>query len=113
MAPVDAVWREAGGAEISEHRCRIGEAETVVERIGAVRGRRGRRAALDDQYRSPVDDSKSRSKPIGFTCCWMISFIRSGIICPDPEVEIITFALTGWSGPYPVSFSNFFALSGS
>jgi hypothetical protein len=43
----------------------------------------------------------------------MISFIGSGIICPDPEVEIITFALTGWSGPYPASFSNCFALSGS
>jgi hypothetical protein len=26
----------------------------------------------------------------------MISFIGSGIICPDPEVEIITFALTGF-----------------
>jgi hypothetical protein len=25
----------------------------------------------------------------------LISFIGSGIICPDPEVDIITFALTG------------------
>src|SRR5262249_26558485 len=40
MAPVDAVWREAGFAEVAEHRCGVGEPQTVVQRVNPMRDRR-------------------------------------------------------------------------
>jgi hypothetical protein len=50
MAPVDAVWREAGFAEVAEHRSGVGEPQTVVPRINPMRDRRRRVGALDDEH---------------------------------------------------------------
>src|SRR5271165_4526052 len=63
MAPVDAVWREACFAEITEHRCRVAEAETVVQRVDRVRDRRRRCSSLDDEHGSPVDDVEIELEP--------------------------------------------------
>ncbi len=57
--------------------------------------------------------SKSMSMPTALKFCCMNSFIGMGTICPDPDVEIMIFAFTGLSGPYPAAFSSAFAFSGS
>jgi hypothetical protein len=49
MAPVDAVWREAGFAKVAEHRCVVGEPQTDVKRVNPMRDRRRRVGALDDE----------------------------------------------------------------
>ena len=43
----------------------------------------------------------------------MNSFIGSGCIWPDPDVEIRNFTFTGLAVEKPASFSNAFAASGS
>src|SRR3954468_3448261 len=42
--------------------------------------------------------SKSMSMPTALKFCCMNSFIGIGTICPDPEVEIMIFALHRLSG---------------
>ena len=39
------------------------------------------------------------SKLYSFRFCCRYSFIGNGNICPEPLVEIMTFAATGFSGP--------------
>src|SRR5258708_1181131 len=50
--------------------------------------------------------SKEMSKLHSFKFCCRYSFIGKGNICPAPLVEIMIFALTGLSGPYPASFKS-------
>src|ERR1700722_7863741 len=45
--------------------------------------------------------------------CWMNSFIGSGDIWPDPEVEIIALKASGLSDVKPASASSFLPLAGS
>ncbi len=41
----------------------------------------------------------SRSMPISAHCCWMTSFMISGYIWPEPEVEIAILVLSFLAGP--------------
>ena len=41
----------------------------------------------------------SSSMPTSAHCCWMDSFMISGYIWPEPEVEIAIFVLSFLSGP--------------
>src|SRR5471030_1414714 len=51
--------------------------------------------------------------PTSARFCWMYSFIGSGCIWPEPELEISTFTFTGLDGLKPASASSFFAAAGS
>jgi len=50
--------------------------------------------------------SKEASKPTALRFCWMYSFIGSGSIWPEPEVEIAILILGFLVGPYPASASS-------
>ena len=52
---------------------------------------------------------KSTWKPTASICDFTNSFIGSGCICPDPEVEIASVILHGMQ---PASFSSALAFSG-
>ena len=41
----------------------------------------------------------SASMPISAHCCWMASFMISGYIWPDPEVEIAILVFSRLPGP--------------
>src|SRR5262249_242708 len=57
--------------------------------------------------------SKLMSKPHCFIDCCRNSFIGSGSIWPDPEVEIMILPLTVLPVPWPASARSFFAMAGS
>src|SRR6185436_11876919 len=57
--------------------------------------------------------SKLTSKPQAETCCWISSFIGSGCICPEPEVEIITFTGMRLPSGKPAEARSCFAFAGS
>ena len=57
--------------------------------------------------------SKSTLIPTSARFCWMYSFIGSGCIWPEPELEISTLTFTGLDGLKPASARSFLAAAGS
>ena len=110
MAPIGALGRPGAGPDVADQRVeRVLRGAADIDRVdvGAGVDAAARRPAA---ARSSPSTCSVTSNPAASSCDLTSSFIGSGCICPEPEVEIANVTL---HGRQPASFSSALALSGS